>query len=84
MREEQSHDDLPFSLNMCVHFHPQQTEDNTHQCKDKVHNFESEYLFFLHQNHAGVLENLRKGKLLDEDLDTLKRVALDLAGKYTK
>ena len=51
---------------------------------DKVHNFESEYLFFLHQNHAGVLENLRKGKLLDEDLDTLKRVALDLAGKYAK
>ena len=51
---------------------------------DKVRNFESEFLFFLHQNHAGILENLRKGKLLDEDLETLKNVALDMAEKYAK
>ena len=51
---------------------------------DKVRDFESEYLFFLHQNHAAVLENLRKGKLLDEDLETLKKVALDMAEKYAK
>jgi F-type H+-transporting ATPase subunit alpha len=51
---------------------------------DKVRNFESEFLFFLHQNHAGILENLHNGKLVDEDLDTLKSVALDMAGKYAK
>ena len=51
---------------------------------DKVRDFESEFLFFLHQNHATVLENLRKGKLLDEDLETLKKVALDMAEKYAK
>jgi F-type H+-transporting ATPase subunit alpha len=51
---------------------------------DKVHNFESEYLFFLHQNHPGILENLHNGKLVDEDLDTLKSVALDMAEKYAK
>ena len=51
---------------------------------DKVRDFESEYLFFLRQNHASVLENLKKGKLLDEDMETLKKVALDFAGKYAK
>ena len=51
---------------------------------DKVRNFESEFLFFLHQNHAGILENLHKGKLVDEDLATLKSVALDMAEKYAK
>ena len=51
---------------------------------DKVHNFESEFLFFLHQNHAPVLENLRNGKLVDQDLDILKNVALDMAEKYAK
>ena len=51
---------------------------------NKVHNFESEFLFFLHQNHAPVLENLRNGKLVDQDLDILKNVALDMAEKYAK
>ena len=51
---------------------------------DKIRNFESEYLFFLHQNHAGILENLHNGKLVDEDLETLKNVALDMAEKYAK
>ena len=51
---------------------------------DQVHNFETEFLFFLHQNHASILENLRKGKLEDQDLETLKNVALDMAGKYAK
>ena len=49
---------------------------------DRVRDFETEYLFFLRQNHAGVLENLRKGKLVDEDLDTLRKVALEMADKY--
>ena len=51
---------------------------------NQVHNFETEYLFFLHQNHAPILQNLRKGKLVDEDMETLKKVALDMASKYAK
>ena len=51
---------------------------------DKVRIFETEYLFFLRQNHADVLANLRQGKLVDEDLAVLKSVALDMAERYTK
>ena len=49
---------------------------------NKVHNFESEFIFFLRENHPGILENLRKGKLEDQDLETMKNTALDLAKKY--
>ena len=51
---------------------------------NRVREFETEYLFFLRQNHQEVLEHLRQGKLVDEDLETLKRCALDMAGKYAK
>jgi F-type H+-transporting ATPase subunit alpha len=50
---------------------------------NKINNFESEYIFFLRENHAQVLENLKAGKLLDEDLKTLRSVASDLAQKYS-
>ena len=49
---------------------------------DRVRDFEAEYLFFLRQNHVEVLNNLAKGKLLDEDLATMRKVAADLAAKY--
>ena len=49
---------------------------------DKVRNFESEFLFMLRQNHAGLLANLKAGKLEDEDLATLRRVAEEMASKY--
>ncbi|MBQ6726350.1 MAG: F0F1 ATP synthase subunit alpha [Bacteroidales bacterium] len=51
---------------------------------DRVRDFETEYLFFLRQNHANVLENLRAGKLLDEDTKILRSVAADLSRKYAK
>ena len=51
---------------------------------DKIHNFEKEYLFFLRKNHPQVLANLRQGKLLDDDLATLRSVAGDMAEKYAK
>ena len=46
---------------------------------NRVRDFEAEYLFFLRQNHASVLDNLRAGKLLDEDTKILKEVAADLS-----
>ncbi len=51
---------------------------------DKVRNFETEYLFYLRQNHRALLDNLKAGKLLDEDIATMRRVAADLSGKYAK
>jgi len=51
---------------------------------DKVKNFEVEYLFFLRNNHPQLLANLKAGKLLDEDLATMRKVAADLSGKYAK
>ncbi|MBO4741462.1 MAG: F0F1 ATP synthase subunit alpha [Bacteroidales bacterium] len=51
---------------------------------DRVRDFETEYLFFLRQNHASVLDNLRAGKLLDEDTKILREVAADLSKKYAK
>lgn len=50
---------------------------------NKIGNFEVEYIFFLRENHPNVLENLKNGKLLDEDLNVLKTVATDLAQKYS-
>ena len=49
---------------------------------NKIGNFEVEYIFFLRENHPNVLENLKNGKLLDEDLNVLKTVATDLVQKY--
>ena len=33
-------------------------------------------------NHQTVLDNLKKGKLLDEDIKTMEQVAKDLSKKY--
>jgi F-type H+-transporting ATPase subunit alpha len=49
---------------------------------DKVRQFEKDFLFSLRQNHPDVLENLGKGKLLDEDLETLRQEALSMAERY--
>ena len=50
---------------------------------NKIHNFEVEYIFYLRENNPSVLENLKNGKLLDDDLKVLHDVALDLARKYS-
>ncbi len=49
---------------------------------NKVREFEEVFLTSLEQKHAGVLENLRKGKLDKEDEDTLRTLAADIAGQY--
>lgn len=48
----------------------------------KIKEFQEEYIAFLHEKHADIMEQIRKGKYTDEITDTLKTVALDLAGKY--
>lgn len=50
---------------------------------NKISNFEAEYIFSMRENHSEVFENLRNGKLIDEDLNVLRSVATDLAQKYS-
>ncbi|OYT12038.1 MAG: F0F1 ATP synthase subunit alpha, partial [Bacteroidetes bacterium 4572_114] len=51
---------------------------------DSVKDFEVEYLHFLEVNNAGLLTNLREGKLLEEDIKTMEKTARDIAAKYEK
>lgn len=49
---------------------------------NKVREFEKEFLGLLKAQHQQVLNNLQKGKLEDQDIEVVKKVALDLSGKY--
>ncbi len=51
---------------------------------ESIKDFEIEYLHFLESKHRDVLDNLRAGKLEDEDLKTLETVAKDISQKYAK
>jgi F-type H+-transporting ATPase subunit alpha len=45
-------------------------------------NFEIEYLDFMQNNHKSVLQNLKEGKLLDEDIKVIEQVVKDISAKY--
>ncbi len=49
---------------------------------DKVGEFEKEFLFQMNSQHRLILDNLRAGKLIDDDLAAMRQVALDLAERY--
>jgi F-type H+-transporting ATPase subunit alpha len=49
---------------------------------NKVREFEKEFIELLRGSHRGVLDNLRAGKFEDADVNTLKKVALDLSARY--
>lgn len=51
---------------------------------DKVKDFENVLFATLDQTYPAVLENFRKGKLEDADLNVLKSIASDLSSKYVK
>jgi F-type H+-transporting ATPase subunit alpha len=48
----------------------------------KVKEFEKEFVALLRIQHKAVLDNFRAGKFEDNDVDTIKRVAIEMAGKY--
>jgi F-type H+/Na+-transporting ATPase subunit alpha len=48
----------------------------------KVREFESNYIQFLESKHSDVLAELKAGKLSDEAMATMEKVARDLAGTY--
>jgi len=49
---------------------------------NKVKEFETEFISFMHQKHQDVLDALAAGKLTDEIKNTLEKVAADLSTKY--
>jgi len=51
---------------------------------EKIKEFESEYIGFLHSKHQKVLDELASGNLTEEITKTLENVALDLSRKYKK
>ena len=48
----------------------------------KVKEFERDYLELLNAQHRGILDTLKSGKLTDEVIDTLTKVAADLSAKF--
>ncbi|MBL7852534.1 MAG: F0F1 ATP synthase subunit alpha [Cyclobacteriaceae bacterium] len=49
---------------------------------DKVKEFEKDFLDLMKNQHKNVMDNLRAGKLEDSDLETVKKVSLELASRY--
>ena len=49
---------------------------------NKVKEFETEFISFMHQKHQDALDALAAGKLTDEIKNTLETVAADLSKKY--
>ena len=49
-----------------------------------VVDFEIEFLHHMEEQHLGVIKELAAGKLTDENLEVLKKTALDVAHKYKK
>jgi F-type H+-transporting ATPase subunit alpha len=47
-----------------------------------IQDYESKYLEFLDVKHKNILELLRQGQLTDEVVNTLKKVATDMAASY--
>jgi F-type H+-transporting ATPase subunit alpha len=51
---------------------------------NKIREFETEFISFLHQKHQNILDDLAAGKLTEEIISTIKKVTTDLSKKYAK
>jgi len=51
---------------------------------NKIKEFETEFISFLHAKHQNTLDDLSAGKLTDEIKSTIEKVAADLSQKYDK
>lgn len=49
---------------------------------DKVKDFEKDFMEHMRNQHKGVMDNFRAGKLEDSDLATVKQVSQELASRY--
>ena len=48
----------------------------------KVREFEKEFILLLRAQNKSILDNFRAGKVEDADVETIKKIATDLASKY--
>ena len=48
----------------------------------KVRDFEKDFLGLMKAQHQNILDNFRAGKLDDADMDTVKKLALDLSSRF--
>ncbi|HFB62298.1 MAG TPA: F0F1 ATP synthase subunit alpha [Bacteroidetes bacterium] len=51
---------------------------------EKVHDFQENYLAIMRDKHSDVLAELKEGKLTDKAIETMKKVAADISGRYKK
>jgi F-type H+-transporting ATPase subunit alpha len=51
---------------------------------EKVQDFQENYLAIMEDKHSDVLVELKAGKLTDKAIETMKKVAADLSGRYKK
>jgi F-type H+-transporting ATPase subunit alpha len=47
-----------------------------------IGDFETEYLHHMETSHKNVLQNLKEGKLLDEDIKVMEEAAKEISAKY--
>ena len=51
---------------------------------NKIREFETEFISFMHEKHQNILDDLAAGKLSDKITSTLEKIAADLTKKYAK
>jgi len=51
---------------------------------NKIREFETEFISFMHQKYQNILDDLAAGKLTEEITSTIKKITADLSKKYEK
>ncbi len=51
---------------------------------DKIRDFQESYLSILQAKYQDVLDELKQGKLTDKSVETMKKIAADISGRYKK
>jgi F-type H+-transporting ATPase subunit alpha len=51
---------------------------------EKIHDFQENYLAIMRDKHSDVLAELKAGKLTDKGIETMKKTAADISGRYKK
>ncbi|MBN2615745.1 MAG: F0F1 ATP synthase subunit alpha [Bacteroidales bacterium] len=51
---------------------------------ERIRDFQEGYLMLLDEKYQGLLNDLKKGKLTDEEIETLKNLAAEVSSRYKK
>ena len=49
---------------------------------NKVKEFEKDFLGLMRDQQRSILDNFKAGKIVDADMEQIKKIATDLAGRY--